>query len=287
MEKTIMTLVSIKNELFRARAGGYAVPLFDTFDMHTTEGMVQAIQAQRAPAIIAVYSAHLEEKNARALAAYIRTRAEEIDTPVSLMLDHGASLEQCIRAIRYGFTDVMYDGSKLPIAENIANTCAVVRAAHAVGVNVEAELGHVGSGSEYETFGAKRLGFTRPEDVERFAAETGVDFLAVAIGTAHGLYAGDPCLDMDLLQAVRSRVDIPLVMHGGTGLTPDQFRGAIAGGIAKINVATDLFVTAGKRMVTESQNEKASYFSLSKVARETFKERCEYYMELFGAAGRG
>jgi fructose-bisphosphate aldolase class II len=282
-----MTLVSIKNELIRARAGGYAVPLFDTSDMQTTEGMIQAIQEKRAPAIIAVYSAQMEEKHARALAGYIRTRAEEIETPVSLMLDHGASLEQCIKALRYGFTDVMYDGSKLPIEENIENTRAVVRAAHAVGVNVEAELGHVGLGSQYETFGAKRLGFTHPETVERFVAETGVDYLAVAIGTAHGLYAGDPCLDLDLLGAIRRCVEIPLVMHGGTGLTPDQFRGAIAGGIAKINVATDLFVTAGKRMVEESKSEKASFFSLSKVALETFKERCEYYMELFGSTGRG
>ncbi len=281
-----MPLVSIKNELLRAWRGGYAVPLFDTFDMHTTEGMIQAVQEKRSPAIIAVYSAHLEEKNARAMAAYIRTRAEEVETPISLMLDHGNSLEQCIRAIRFGFTDVMYDGSQLSLEENIANTRAVARAAHAVGVSVEAELGHVGMGSEYESYGSRRLGFTRPEDVEKFVAETGVDFLAVAIGTAHGLYTGDPNLDLDLLHHIRGCVDIPLVMHGGTGLTPEQFRNAITGGISKINVATDLFVTAGKRMVEASQSEKASYFSLSRVAVDAFKERCGYYMELFGVAGR-
>ncbi len=282
-----MPLVSIKNELLRARQGGYAVPLFDTADMQTTEGMIQAIQEKRAPAIIAVYSAQLEEKNARALAAYIRTRAEELETPVSLMLDHGASLEQCIRALRYGFTDVMYDGSQLPIEENIANTRAVVRAAHAVGVCVEAELGHVGLGSEYQDYGARRRGFTPAEQVARFVAETGVDFLAVAIGTAHGLYSGDPRLDLELLRGIRACVEIPLVLHGGTGLTPEQFRSAIAGGIAKINVATDLFVTAGQRMISASQQEKASYFSLSRIAVETFKERCACYLDLFGAAGRG
>jgi fructose-bisphosphate aldolase class II len=122
--------------------------------------------------------------------------------------------------------------------------------------------------------------------VERFAIESGVDYLAVAIGTAHGLYAGDPCLDLDLLHAIRECVDIPLVMHGGTGLTPDQFRSAIAGGIAKINVATDLFVTAGKRMIEASRDEKASYFTLGQTAANTFRERCEYYIDLFGATGK-
>jgi ketose-bisphosphate aldolase len=282
-----MPLVSIQKELFRAREGGYAVPLFDTFDMHSTEGMLQAIREKRAPAIIGVYSAVLEEEHACALAAYIRARAEEFETPLSLMLDHGSSPEQCVRAIRYGFTDVMYDGSRLPLEENIANTRLVVRLAHAAGVGVEAELGHVGSGSEYQSYGGKRLGFTPPEDVARFAAETEVDFLAVAIGTAHGLYAGEPCLDLDLLRAIRACVDTPLVMHGGTGLSPEQFRSAIAGGITKINVATDLFVTAGLRMVEAAQKERASFFSLSRTAVETFKERSGYYLELFGVAGKG
>ncbi len=281
-----MPLVSINNELLRARRGGYAVPLFDTFDLHSTEGMFKAIAEKRAPAIVALYSAVMDEEHARAFSAYIRARAEEAGTPVSLMLDHGRSLEQCIQAIRYGFTDVMYDGSQLPLEENIANTRQVVRAAHAVGVGVEAELGHVGMGNEYKSYGARRKGFTRPEDVEKFVAETGVDFLAVAVGTAHGLYAGDPCLDLELLGEIRACVEIPLVMHGGTGLTPEQFRGAIAGGISKINVATDLFVTAGKRLVEAAQNERASYFSLNKIAVETFQECCGYYLDLFGAVGK-
>ena len=281
-----MPLVSIKDELLRARMGGYAVPLFDAFDMHSAEGMFQAIAEKRAPAIVALYSAVMEEAHARAFADYIRRRAQEAETPVSLMLDHGRSLEQCVRAIRYGFTDVMYDGSHLPLEENIAHTREVVRIARAVGVGVEAELGHVGMGNEYESYGAKRKGFTRPEDVERFAAETGVDYLAVAIGTAHGLYTGAPCLDLDLLGEIRERVEIPLVMHGGTGLTPEQFRSAIAGGIAKINVATDLFVHAGERMAAKAREGRANYFSLSKTAVEAFKERSGYYLELFGAAGR-
>jgi fructose-bisphosphate aldolase class II len=282
-----MPLVSIHHELLRAREGRYAVPLFDTFDMQSTEGMFAALEEQKAPAIIALYCRSLEQPNARAMAAYIRLRAEEATVPVSLMLDHGQSFEQCMRAIAYGFTDVMYDGSSLPLDENIANTRAVVRAAHAVGVHVEAELGHVGIGTEYRTYGGQRKGFTDPAAVERFVAETSVDYLAVAFGTAHGLYEGEPDLDLELLREIRARVDIPLVMHGGTGLSTEQFRAAIAEGIAKINVATDLFVTAGRRLIAAAAAEDASYFGLGEVVTEAVRERCSHYIELFGAAGKG
>jgi fructose-bisphosphate aldolase class II len=277
-----VALISIKEALKAAQAGGYALALFDTFDMHTTDGMVLAFEEKKAPAFIGLYGGFFEQPNARAVTAYIREQAAAAKVPVSLMLDHGASFEQCIRAISYDFTDVMFDGSKLPLEENIAQTKLVVRAAHAVGVAVEAELGHVGSGQEYQSFGARRLGFTDPDTVEHFAAETGVDFLAVAIGTAHGVYQGDPKLDLDLLTAIRKRVDIPLVMHGGSGLSDEQFRSAIEHGVAKINVATELFMTAAKRMVSAARGKDLSYFDLSRLAAEAFRDRCSHYIELFG-----
>ncbi|HEY3285041.1 MAG TPA: class II fructose-bisphosphate aldolase [Armatimonadota bacterium] len=281
-----MPLVSIAAELKRAQEGGYAVPLFDTADVQSTEGMFQALEALRAPTIIGIYAGLVDQPNARGLAAYVRARAEDSPVPVSLMLDHGSSFEQCIRALHFGFTDVMIDGSKLPLEENIATTRQVVRAAHAVGALVEAELGQVGSGSDYQSFGAQRKGFTDPAIVERFVEETGVDLLAVAIGTAHGLYQGDPQVDLELLSDIRARVGLPLVLHGGTGCSEEQFRAVIRGGIAKINVATDLFVTAGKNMVTRAAQEKANYWELCKTATETFRERSEYYLRLFGTEGR-
>jgi fructose-bisphosphate aldolase class II len=277
-----MTLVSIQAELVRAREAGYAVPLFDTFDSLSVDGMVAALAEAKAPGIIAIYSGSFEQANAPALAAYIRTRLEELPTPASLMLDHGASLEQCMRAIHLGFSDVMFDGSKLPFEENLSTTRAIVRAAHAVGVRVEAELGHVGSGSEYLNFGGLRKGFTDPAAAERFAAETGVDYLAVAIGTAHGVYVGEPQIDLELLAEIRRRVAVPLVLHGGSGLSEDQFRSAIRGGISKINVATELILTAGKRMVSTANGEKQGYFDLTRTAVEVYKERCLYYLGLFG-----
>lgn len=173
---------------------------FDTFDMHSADGMFAVLEEKRAPGIIAIYASGVERANARAFAAYIRARAEEATVPVSLMLDHGQNFEQCIKAISYGFTDVMYDGSSFPLEENIENTQAIVRAARAVEVCVEAELGHVGGGSEYQSYGALRKGFTDPDAVEEFVAETGVDLLAVAVGTAHGVYDGEPVIDLDLLR---------------------------------------------------------------------------------------
>jgi len=270
-----------------ARRGCYGVVLFDTFDMHTTDGMFQAFEEKHAPALIGIYGGFFEKHDVRAHAAYIRARAESAGVPVSLMLDHGASFEQCMQAISYGFTDVMYDGSRLPIEENIANTKAVVRAAHAMGVCVEAELGHVGSGQSYQSYGAKRKGFTDPDSVERFAAETGVDLLAVAIGTAHGVYEGDPQVDFALLQAIRRRVEIPLVLHGGSGLSETQFTRAIAEGISKINVATELFITTAHRLVSAARAGDISYFDMAGLVAATFRERCGYYLDLFGASGKG
>lgn len=280
-----MPLVSIAQELLRAQAGTYALPLFDTFDMYSTEGMFTVLEEKRAPAMVAIYASTLDRPNARALAAYICARAEACSVPVSLMLDHGRSFEDCIRAISFGCTDVMYDGSKLPFEENVEATRAVVRAAHAVGVPVEAELGHVGRGADYEDLELRRQGYTNPDDAVRFVEETGVDFLAVAIGTAHGLYRSEPQLDLELLDEIRTRVEVPLVLHGGSGVTEEQFRAAIARGISKINVATDLYATAGRRLVEAAQAEGASYFSLTQAALKSFQERCGYYLDLFGASG--
>ncbi|MBN1250044.1 MAG: class II fructose-bisphosphate aldolase [Anaerolineae bacterium] len=281
-----MPLVSIGKEMKRAQAGGYALPLFDTSDVQSTEGMIRALEARRAPAMVALYSGALERPNGRAMAAYVRIRAEQASVPISLMLDHGSSFENVMHAISAGFTDVMYDGSSLPLDENIAQTKAVVRAGHALGIWVEAELGHVGSGRDYQSFGALRKGFTDPDTVERFVAETGVDMLAIAIGTAHGLYAGDPELDLDLLRDIRQRVDIPLVLHGGSGCSDAQFRATIENGISKINVATDLFRAAGAAMSGAATGGEASYWGFSRVATEAFEERVGYYADLFGASGQ-
>jgi fructose-bisphosphate aldolase class II len=286
-----MPLVSIGPALHRAQAEHYAIPLFDVFDSTSIDGIFAAMEEKHAPVIIALYTGIIDQPGSRPLTEYIRTRAAASPAPAALMLDHGGSFEHVMKALTWGFTDVMYDGSKLSFEENIANTQAVVRAARAVGACVEAELGHVGSGSEYASFGGARKGFTDPAAVEQFVSQTGVDFLAVAIGNAHGLYQGEPHLDIELLQEIRSRVELPLVLHGGTGISEAQFRAAIATGIAKINIATDLYVSAARRVSERvaqdsSKPEMVSYFGMTGSAFEAFRERAGYYIELFGAAGK-
>ncbi|MFP3897442.1 MAG: ketose-bisphosphate aldolase [Anaerolineales bacterium] len=281
-----MPLTSIHQELQKAQTEGYAVPLFDTFEMLGTEGILDALEEKRAPAMIAMGSGQLDQPRVGAFAAYIRALAEKTTVPVSLMLDHGSSFEHCMKALSLGFTDVMYDGSQLPLEENIATTRMVVRGAHGAGAAVEAELGHVGQGSEYADFGSQRKGFTDPAVAARFVEETGVDFLAVAIGSAHGLYEGEPQLDLELLHEIRESVDIPLVLHGGSGLKDQQFRDAIAGGISKVNIFTDLSVTARDRMKAAAKEDDASYFSITAAIREAFKERCGHFLDVFGASGK-
>jgi len=280
-----MPLVSILDELKKAQAGGYALPCFDTFEMHGTLGIFDALEAKRAPGMVGLYSGMFDRPHPRAFADYVRAMAEEATVPVSIILDHGASFEHCIKALDAGFSDVMYDGSKLPLEENIATTQLVVRAAHAVGAAVEAELGHVGVGRTYSEFGALGKGFTEPDAVVRFVEETGVDFLAIAVGTAHGLYDGEPKLALDLLSAIRERVEIPLVLHGGSGLNYAQFRAAVAGGISKINIFTNLAIEAGRRMREHAGSEDASVFSMTAQVREAFRGECERLLEVFGAAG--
>ena len=276
-----MTLISFKEELLKAKAGHYAVPMFDVFDMAGVDGVFLAMEEKQTATMLAIYSGFLDQPASKAFAAYIRTRAESARTPVSLILDHGDSFEHCIKALTMGFTDVMFDGSSLPFEENIATTQLVVRAAHPLGVTVEAELGHVGSGSEYDVYGSRGVGFTNPELVARFVAETGVDALAVAFGNAHGVYKGDPHLDLDLLADIRRRVEIPLVMHGGSGLSDDQFRAAIQAGVSKINVSTVMVNTSTQRMAEAVQLPGASIFTLGEAERQAYQECCNHIYDVF------
>lgn len=288
-----MSIVVATDLLARAAGESYAVPSFDVWDIASAEGALQALVDRRAPGIIAIYSAVLNAPFAQGFLAYARARAEEISSPVALLLDHGASLEECARAVRFGCTDVMYDGSRLPLASNAAETRVITRMAHAAGVGVEAEVGHVGQASDSVSYAAHRDGFTDPAAAAEFVRETGVDYLAVAIGTAHGVYKGAPHLDLELLAAIRSAVDIPLVLHGGTGLGGDPLRAAIACGIAKINVSTDLFLNAGRRVferewaaVEAPWTSDPTYFRVAATIQAAFRERCGYYIDLFGASGR-
>lgn len=281
-----MPLVSMVDELKKAQEGRYAVPLFNTFEMLGFEGTLKAMEDSSGPGIMGIVPQTINRPNTPAFVQYIRARAEISPVPVSIILDHGTSFEECMQILAYGATDVMFDGGKLPLEENTAVTEMVVRAAHAMGAGVEAELGFVGQGSDYDNPDVVRQGFTKPEEAARFVEETGIDSLAVAIGSAHGVYKGKPELALDLLADIRGRVDVPLVLHGGSGISDDQFRAAIAGGISKINIFTDLGLAAREQMITAAQAEDASYFSIGGASRTAFRERCKHFLDVFGASGK-
>jgi len=281
-----MPLVSIRDEVRKAEAGGYAVPMFLVFDLASAEGLFAALREKRSPAMVGVYADWVNRACGAALAAMIRTLAAESTAPVSLALDHGATLDDCRRAISLGFTDIMYDGSKLPLAENIAIARRAAEEAHAAGAGLEAELGRVGSGADYGTFGALGEGFTDPAAAEQFCAETQVDILAVAIGNAHGFYRGEPRLDLGRLREIRRRTPVALSLHGGTGLSNQQFRSAIAEGIAKVNIFTDLAHAAGLKIQDLAKAGKGSYFDVLGGIRVAFRQRCGHFIDVFGSAGK-
>jgi len=281
-----MPVISFTQELNKARQDHYAIPLFNVFDQFGAEGVYQAIASLRAPTIIGIYSGFATQPNTRAFTAYLRTRFADLDVPITIWLDHGASVDQCLQVIDFGFTDVMYDGSKLPLEENIANTYQIVQAAHARGVGVEAELGHVGSGDEYDQFGGKALGFTDPHQVGYFVEQTGVDFLAIAFGNAHGLYKGEPRLNLDLVKEISQMVSIPLVMHGGTGLSDDQFRGAISCGIAKINYATNIINAATDNLKKAAGQPDANMFTIPGGIQAAYYDWSCRLFKVFGTAGK-
>jgi len=282
-----MALTGITEYLYKAKQGKYAIPLFDVFEMQSAKGVFKAVAEKNSPAIIAIYAQMVLLPDAEAFTHYLKTMAKQVEAPVSIMLDHGASVEQCTKAIEFGFTDVMIDGSSQPNDENVKMTKQVVEMAHKKGVGVEAELGHVGSVDNYDEFGGQSQGFTNPDSVQPFINATGVDFLAVAFGTAHGVMKKTPNLNLDLLADIASRVDIPLVMHGGSGLTNEQFKQAIATGIAKINVSTNLVISATKMMREAAAEDDANIFKIMNAACEAYKVGCGKVFDLFGSTGKG
>ncbi len=245
-----MALVNLKDVLADARRQHYAVGSFNVVDLISLEGILEAAEAELSPVILAIAEVHFKYVNLENITPTIRDVALRSSVPVVLHLDHGESLEAVMLALRAGFTSIMFDGSKLPFEENIARTAEVVKMCHTVGVTVEAELGHIG-GAEGGAGGAvapPEEFYTKVEEAVEFYKRTKVDALAVAIGTAHGLYKGKPKLDFERLEKLNGALGIPLVLHGGTGLTIEDFRRCIDRGVAKVNFYTGMSVAATDRI---------------------------------------
>ena len=226
-------LVTFNDILPQARKGKRAVGAFNVANLETVLSVLKAAERENSPVIIQVYQRLFKDERAELIAAMTARLAEKSGIQVALHLDHGESLEQIRKAINIGYTSVMIDGSKLPFAENIALTAEAAKIAHDAGVTLEAEIGHV-------PFGDGVIELSTAAEAVEFVGKTGVDALAISIGTVHGFYKKAPVLDIERARAIGESIAIPLVLHGGTGVPEDQLKLAIGCGVAKINIATEL-----------------------------------------------
>jgi ketose-bisphosphate aldolase len=251
-------LVTLNEVLPQARAQHYAVPAFDCMEDVMIRTILDTAEQEQSPIILMALEHDLQGRGIRYISGLVHAVADAYQIPIVLHLDHAENLDIIRKAIEHGFTSVMFDGSQLPFRENIERSRAVVEIAHQHRVAVEAELGFVAGKDIYGTDypGAGKSLLTEPGEVIEFVAHTGVDALAVSIGTAHGVYVAKPKLDIERLQAIEAVSTVPLVMHGGSGTPEDQVQNAIRHGITKLNVYADSRVAMfqGLKRSAEIQN---------------------------------
>lgn len=248
-----MALVTSKQMLLDAQKGGYAVGAFNVENMEMVKAVIAAAKELQAPVMLQTTPSTVKYGSLKTYQALVAAEAEKAGIPVCLHLDHGSSFELAVRAIQAGYTSVMIDGSHEDFEQNIALTKKVTEVAKACGVTVEAELGKVG-GKE-DDLEAEGDTNTDPAEAREFVKRTGVDSLAIAIGTAHGFYADTPVLDKERVSEVKSLVSIPLVLHGASGLRDEDIRECVQRGMCKVNFATELrvaYTDAGKKLIAEN-----------------------------------
>ena len=274
-------LVNLNTVLKKAQAEHYAVGLFNTIDTDMLEAAITAAEEMRSPIIIGTAEVLLPYGELKLIAPSVIAAARRASVPVVVHYDHGLTFDRCIEALQLGFSSIMFDGSAGAADENMKHTRELVKIAHAMGASVEGEIGHVGDASA--TNSADQ--YTTPDEARHFIAETGVDALAVAIGTAHGAYKTKPRLDILRLQQIRSAVDTPLVLHGGSGLSDDDFRNTIREGIAKVNIFTDLCL-AGSAAMQDGLARGLSYLDLRTAKVDAIRAAVRQKIALFGSAGQ-
>ncbi|MBE6572564.1 MAG: class II fructose-bisphosphate aldolase [Ruminococcaceae bacterium] len=273
-------LVNLNEILKNAQKNNYAVGLFNTTDSDMLQAVIEAAEETNSPVIIGTAEVLLPYGELDLIAPSMIAAAKRAKVPVAVHYDHGLTFDRCMQALKLGFSSVMFDGSAGDYDTNIADTRQIVKIAHSFGATVEGEIGHVGQTENCDNDATDM--YTTPEEAMSFLDATGVDALAIAIGTAHGVYKSKPKLDIERLKAIRAKTDTPLVLHGGSGLSDDDFRNAISGGIAKINIFTDLCV-AGKEAVKASN---ADYLDMRNEKVEAIKNAVIRKMTLFGSVGK-
>jgi fructose-bisphosphate aldolase, class II len=283
-----MPLVHMKDMLEHAYRNRYAVGGFDLVSLDFLQAILAAAENCRAPVILSLAESHFEHYDFELIMPAVFGAARRARVPVAIHLDHGASLASAERAIRLGCNGVMVDASTKPFDDNVARTREVVEMAHACGVPVEGELGYVAGveGEDAERHPGQVV-YTAPEEAAAYRERTGVDFLAVSIGTVHGRLHGEPALDMERLGRINALLGMPLVIHGGTGLSDAQFRGLIENGVAKINYYTALADAAAAQVhANAAQDPHAGYTALLRGTREAVQGEVERCIRLWGGAER-
>lgn len=278
-------LVNMRDLLADAEKGNYAVGSFSVANMEMVLGVLKAAEELSAPVILQIAEVRLKQSPLEVIGPLMVAAAENTDIPVAVHFDHGKTLEKIEQALDIGFTSVMFDGSHLPLDENIEMTKKVIAMAEQYDASVEAEIGCVGGSED----GSEDIAIncTKPEDAVRFENETGVDALAIAIGNAHGNYKATPKLRFDILEEVERITDTPLVLHGGTGISPEDFVKCSKTGIKKINIATATFDMVEKT-VRDCYNKNCinGYYDLQAAEVEGAYQNAKKHILIFGADGK-
>mgnify|MGYP001813505198 CR=1 FL=1 len=283
-----MPLVHMGDMLRHAYENGYAVGAFDVVSLDFINGVMAAAEDRQAPVIVSLAESHFAYFDFDLLMAAVERAAERSTVPVAIHLDHGESLESAVRAINLGCTGVMVDASSLPLEENIVHTRAVVDMAHACGIPVEGELGYVPGveGEDAERHPGEVV-YTTVADARHYVEATGVDFLAVSVGTVHGRMKGEPQLDFQRLAEINQTLGLPLVIHGGTGLGSEQFARLIENGVTKINYYTALADAAGRRIQANLQSAECSgYTACVHGVADAIQQEAARCIDVWGSAGR-
>ncbi len=290
-------LVSLKELMEDAEKGGYAVGAFNVSNLESLMAIMQAAEETGRGVILNYAEVHAPFLSMEQAALIMLDAAKKAKVPVCVHLDHGSSMESCIQAIRLGFASVMLDASAEDYETNVRETKEIVRLAHSVGVTVEAELGHIFSSDmglaespkeaeTLESFDSAEDVYTDPATAKDFVERTGVDVLAIAFGTTHGIYTKKPKLDLERITKIKEAIDIPFVMHGGSGLSKEEFQTAIRNGIRKINYYTYMTL-AGGRAVKEALDQKSPdenvfFHDIPMIAVEAMKENVKEAIQVFG-----
>jgi fructose-bisphosphate aldolase class II len=274
---------NLNKMLANAQAEHKAVGSFNCYNVETIKGVIKAGEELHQPVIVAFGEKYLDNMSFKEVANLVKAYSEEADIPVCLHLDHCKNVDNVFRAIRAGFSSVMYDGSRLPYEENVKNTRMVTEVAHSSNVSVEAELGSLAAGEKSnEGLKTDKQVYTDPEQAKQFIDETGVDALAVSIGTVHGNYKGKPHIRIDILDDIKKQTGkTPLVLHGGSGTPEETIKDCISHGINKINVNTEISNEVVAKTTALLKEEQPHFSVVSLHQQDYVKETVIKYMKLF------